>query len=76
MLSKVLAYFIKYVETYNLTEDEIRSLAEAFGVTEFLSEIEESAKEHDKTAECNRCCGGGYLWFGIRVDAVCRGGVV
>lgn len=28
MLAKVLAYFIKYVETYNLSEDEIRSLAE------------------------------------------------
>ncbi len=51
MLSKVLAYFIKYVETYNLTENEIRSLAEVFGVTEYLGEIEDAAKEYDRSLE-------------------------
>ncbi len=61
MLSKVLAYFIKYVETYNLTEDEIRSLAEVFGVTEFLGEIEESAKEHGKTLSQLISDAGGLL---------------
>ena len=49
MLAKVLAYFVKYVETYNLSEDEIRSLAEVFGMTELLGEIEDAAKEHDRS---------------------------
>lgn len=49
LFSKVAAYFIKYVETYNLTEKEIRSLAEVFGLTEFLDEFEDKIKEHDKT---------------------------
>ncbi len=48
MLSKVLAYFIKYVETYNLTGDEIRSLAEVFVGTELIGEIENVVKGHDK----------------------------
>lgn len=61
MLSKVLAYFIKYVETYNVSEDEIRSLAEVFGVTELLGEIEESAKENDKTLSQLISDAGGLL---------------
>lgn len=48
MLSKVLAYFIKYVETYNLTGDEIRSLTEVLVGTEFIGEIEDVVKGHDK----------------------------
>ena len=48
MLSKVLAYFIKYVETYNLTGDEIRSLAEVLVGTELIGEIEDVVKGHDK----------------------------
>ena len=47
MLSKVLAYFVRYVETYNPSEDEIRRLAEVFGMRELLGEIEEVAEEHD-----------------------------
>lgn len=61
MLSKVLAYFIKYVETYNLSEDEIRSLAEVFGMTELLGEIEDVAKEHDSSLAQMISDAGGLL---------------
>ena len=61
MLSKVLAYFIKYVETYNVSEDEIRSLAEVLGVTELLGEVEDAAKEHDKSLDQLISDAGGIL---------------
>lgn len=61
MLAKVLAYFIKYVETYNLSEDEIRSLAEVFGMTELLGEIEDVAKEHDSSLAQMISDAGGLL---------------
>lgn len=61
MLSKVLAYFIKYVETYNPSEDEIRSLAEVFGMTELLGEIEDVAEEHDSSLAQMISDAGGLL---------------
>ena len=61
MLSKVLAYFVRYVETYNLSEDEIRSLAEVFGMTELLGEIEDVAKEHDSSLAQMISDAGGLL---------------
>lgn len=61
MLSKVLAYFVKYVETYNPSEDEIRSLAEVFGMTELLGEIEDVAEEHDSSLTQMISDAGGLL---------------
>lgn len=61
MLAKVLAYFVRYVETYNLSEDEIRSLAEVFGMTELLGEIEDVAKEHDSSLAQMISDAGGLL---------------
>ena len=61
MLSKVLAYFVRYVETYNPSEDEIRSLAEVFGMTELLGEIEDVAKEHDSSLAQMISDAGGLL---------------
>lgn len=61
MLSKVLAYFVKYVETYNPSEDEIRSLAEVFGMTELLGEIEDVAEEHDSSLAQMISDAGGLL---------------
>ena len=57
----MLAYFIKYVETYNVSEDEIRSLAEVLGVTELLGEVEDAAKEHDKSLDQLISDAGGIL---------------
>lgn len=61
MLSKVLAYFVRYVETYNPSEDEIRSLAEVFGMTELLGEIEDVAEEHDSSLAQMISDAGGLL---------------
>ena len=61
MLSKVLAYFVKYVETYNPSEDELRSLAEVFGMTELLGEIEDVAEEHDSSLTQMISDAGGLL---------------
>ena len=61
MLAKVLAYFVRYVETYNLSEDEIRSLAEVFGMTELLGEIEDVAEEHDSSLAQMISDAGGLL---------------
>ena len=61
MLSKVLAYFVRYVETYNPSEDEIRSLAEVFGMTELLGEIEDVAEEHDRSLAQMISDAGGLL---------------
>ncbi len=49
MLTKLLAYFIKYVETYNLTDEEIRSLAEVLGLDEVLAVIEGGMTADNKT---------------------------
>ena len=49
MLTKLLAYFIKYVETYNLTDDEIRSLAEVLGLDEALAALEGGMAVGNKT---------------------------
>ena len=49
MLTKLLAYFIKYVETYNLTDEEIRSLAEVLGFDEVLAVIEGGMTADNKT---------------------------
>ena len=49
MLTKLLAYFIKYVETYNLTDDEIRSLAEVLGLDEVLAALEGGMAVGNKT---------------------------
>lgn len=49
MLTKLLAYFIKYVETYNLTDEEIRSLAEVLGLDEVLAVIEGGMAADNKT---------------------------
>ena len=49
MLTKLLAYFIKYVETYNLTDEEIRSLAEVLGLGEVLAVIEGGMTADNKT---------------------------
>lgn len=43
MLAKVLAYFIKYVETYNLSEDEIRSLAELLIIKRIIAVMKRSS---------------------------------
>ena len=43
MLAKVLAYFIKYVETYNLSEDEIRSLAEVLIIKRIIAVMKRSS---------------------------------
>lgn len=49
MLTKLLAYFIKYVETYNLTDEEIRSLAEVLGLDAVLAVIEGGMAVGNKT---------------------------
>ena len=49
MLTKLLAYFIKYVETYNLTDEEIRSLAEVLGLDEVFAVIEGGMTADNKT---------------------------
>ena len=43
MLAKVLAYFIKYVETYNLSEDDIRSLAELLIIKRIIAVMKRSS---------------------------------
>ena len=49
MLTKLLAYFIKYVETYTLTDEEIRSLAEVLGLDAVLAVIEGGMAVGNKT---------------------------
>ena len=49
MLTKLLAYFIKYVETYNLTDEEIRSLAEVLGLDAVLAALEGGMAVGNKT---------------------------
>lgn len=61
MLTKLLAYFIKYVETYNLTDDEIRSLAEVIGLDKALAVIEGGMAVNNKTLEGVISDAGGLL---------------
>lgn len=61
MLAKLLAYFIKYVETYNLTDEEVRSLAEVLGLDKTLAAIEEDMAEDNKTLSGFISDAGGLL---------------
>lgn len=61
MLTKLLAYFIKYVETYNLTDEEIRSLAEVLGLDAVLAVIEGGMAVGNKTLEGVISDAGGLL---------------
>lgn len=61
MLTKLLAYFIKYVETYNLTDEEVRSLAEVLGLDKTLAAIEEDMAEDNKTLSGFISDAGGLL---------------
>ena len=49
MVTKLLAYFIKGVETYNLTDGELRSLAEVLGLDEVLAALEGGMAVGNKT---------------------------
>ncbi len=51
MLSKVIAYLIKYMELYNPSEEELRALMSMLGLTDFVEAIDEYYEEN-KTA-CN-----------------------
>lgn len=46
LLGRFLAYFIKYAETYELTEEEIRDLAEVMGLEEFLDMLDTAYEEN------------------------------
>ena len=61
MLAKLLAYFIKYVETYNLTDEEVRSLAEVLGLDKTLAAMEEDMAEDNKTLSGFISDAGGLL---------------
>ena len=61
MLAKLLAYFIKYVETYNLTDEEVRSLAKVLGLDKTLAAIEEDMAEDNKTLSGFISDAGGLL---------------
>ena len=61
MLTKLLAYFNKYVETYNLTDDEIRILAEVIGLDKALAVIEGGMAVNNKTLEGIISDAGGLL---------------
>ncbi len=43
-IATLLAYVIKYVETYDLTMDELRALLEGFGMGDLADSIEETLK--------------------------------
>lgn len=44
-IATLLAYIIKYVETYDLTMDELRALLEGFGLGDLADSIEEALKD-------------------------------
>ncbi|MCD7804387.1 MAG: DUF2974 domain-containing protein [Oscillospiraceae bacterium] len=46
MLSKLIAYVIKYMETYNLSEEEVRALLSMLGLDEIVNQIDEAIAEH------------------------------
>jgi len=63
MLSKFLAYLIKYIETYDLSEEEVRALASALGLEEFVETIDEFYKENKDLCDIALGTGEGLLSF-------------
>lgn len=66
MLSKVIAYLVKYMEVYNLSEEDLRSLMSMLGMDELVAQIDEIYEEH--TFVCNQLLNDGesILMFFLR----------
>lgn len=45
-----IAYFIKFVKTYNLSNDQINALIEAFGLQDMIRKIQEAIADNPKNA--------------------------